>query len=263
MRRPDYEARSEEAATALVDTGVPLQDSIVKIAQRDKMNPEQIKRLVEMANTASFLKMFGKTAGASDRMVDFDVADPTATVSAFYAKEGGAPESAGDETYFDDVGDEYAPPTEKVAAYEPIPAAGHIALRRNVRDGLSNNIRVAAVAEELRTKMAADSYAAEAISDALAREFKGIYGREKHAEFEEHSLALHGPAAIVPLSAIRQKISMAPLQRVPSAELIKQAAERVVVDGSDPTLLKVGSYIEKLTSWNRSRVALASLGETA
>ena len=75
MRRPDYESRSEEAAVALVDDGTPLQDSIVKIAKRDSMNPEQIKRLVEMSNTASFLRMFGKTAGSEDRMVDFDVAD--------------------------------------------------------------------------------------------------------------------------------------------------------------------------------------------
>jgi hypothetical protein len=46
------------------------------------MNPEQIKRLVEMTNTSKFLDKFKDTSG-EDRFVDFDVLDPEDIIKKF------------------------------------------------------------------------------------------------------------------------------------------------------------------------------------
>jgi hypothetical protein len=263
MKRPDYEARSEEAAQAFVDSGSSLQDSIVKIARRDSMNPEQVKRLVEMSNTATFLKLFGKTAGESDRVVDFEVADPARTVQAFYAEGKGAEDTQGtsSSSYFDDVANEYAPPAEKVAAYEPPAENERVALRRTVRDKLHGRIRDQATAELLRTKMAEATYSAETAANELGAMFRGIYGRDKHAQFEEDALALFGPPAVVPLSDVRSKIGMPLFTRVPSEEAVKLAAERVVVDASGMDMVVVSRYLGHVASYKEAQAALESLVE--
>ena len=51
--RHDIESMSFRAAEQFKE-GTPLHESIVKIAKDNQMNPEQIKRLVEAANTTTF-----------------------------------------------------------------------------------------------------------------------------------------------------------------------------------------------------------------
>ena len=84
MNRSKYEKFAKEAVDAYVSEEVPLTDTVVKIAKREQLNPEQIKRVVEMSNTGTFLELFGKTAGSDDRMVDFQVVNPDEAVSAVH-----------------------------------------------------------------------------------------------------------------------------------------------------------------------------------
>lgn len=72
------ELMGKEAASIYLKEGVPLNTSIAKIAsEHDNISTEQIKRIVEFANTAVYLAKHDqdKTAGAESSYPQFDLAD--------------------------------------------------------------------------------------------------------------------------------------------------------------------------------------------
>jgi hypothetical protein len=78
LNERDFSKLASAAAKDLVDHGIPLNDSVDKIASSHDMNDEQLRRLCEATNNAAFNAMFehkGKT-GSADRIVEFDVAKP-------------------------------------------------------------------------------------------------------------------------------------------------------------------------------------------
>ena len=56
------ECWANEAARGYLDNNIPLNDSIIKIASSNALNPEQIKRVVEFANISTNLELFEKCA---------------------------------------------------------------------------------------------------------------------------------------------------------------------------------------------------------
>jgi vacuolar-type H+-ATPase subunit D/Vma8 len=79
------EMMGKEAAQLLVEKKRPLHDSIVKIAGRvPDINSEQVKRVVEFANTAAYLAIHerNKTAGAESSYPQFELADPQRVLSS-------------------------------------------------------------------------------------------------------------------------------------------------------------------------------------
>ena len=110
------------------NSGKTLHNSIVKLAKDNSMNPEQIKRLVESANTSAFLDQFNAKTG-SDRMVEFDVADPSKVINEALGSSSKTPVGSGpsititittdqDSSLASDVADEITPqPQSKVASY--------------------------------------------------------------------------------------------------------------------------------------------------
>ena len=81
-----YEYLADSAVSSFLSDKVPLNTSILKIAQDNDLNPEQIKRVVELANTKTFLKMF-KDPGKKEENVEFDVADAGDVTKKFYGKD--------------------------------------------------------------------------------------------------------------------------------------------------------------------------------
>lgn len=80
-----FDKLAEEASSELFSKGVSLSDSVVKIAQREKLNPEEVKRLVEKANTCATLTML---KAASDKKAEIFLADPEEVLkSTHYAAE--------------------------------------------------------------------------------------------------------------------------------------------------------------------------------
>jgi len=72
------ELMGKEAANLLVEKSIPLNDSITKMAASlPEINSEQVRRVVEFANTASYLNYHEqhKTAGADSSYPQFDLAD--------------------------------------------------------------------------------------------------------------------------------------------------------------------------------------------
>ena len=91
LSQSDYEFLASHAVAQYTDKEVPLNDSITKIAEVNDLNGDQIKRIVEIANTKTFLKMY-KTAENKGNDIDFDVADATPILKKYYGsdKESGS-----------------------------------------------------------------------------------------------------------------------------------------------------------------------------
>ena len=70
MNNLDYLAK--EAADQFIQNNIPLNESIIKIAENSALNPEEINRVVENANNSVYLALF-KTA--DDKYIEFPVAD--------------------------------------------------------------------------------------------------------------------------------------------------------------------------------------------
>lgn len=68
----DFEKFGEFAAKQYVEENTPLNETIVKIAEQNGLNPEQVKRVVENANIETHLRLM-KTA--EDKYVEFPTAD--------------------------------------------------------------------------------------------------------------------------------------------------------------------------------------------
>ena len=79
-----FEKYAAIAANAYLENDVPLNDSIVKIAEEKELNPEQIKRVVEAANVKVFQKHFADESREGHKDVDFDVADPKVIIRRIY-----------------------------------------------------------------------------------------------------------------------------------------------------------------------------------
>lgn len=84
------EKLSAEVVQISRSSGDSLVDSVLSVLKDNPMNPEQIRRLVEMTNTSKFLDEFSQTSG-DDRFVDFDVLDPEDIIRRFL---GDMPEGA-------------------------------------------------------------------------------------------------------------------------------------------------------------------------
>ncbi len=70
---PDYlRDRAVEAVKAYITSQTPLTDSVVSIARRDQLSPEQIARVVEVVNQVAYLKLL---ESAKDRTFEFNLAD--------------------------------------------------------------------------------------------------------------------------------------------------------------------------------------------
>lgn len=55
--------------------GTDLNENIAKIAKENKLNQEQIKRIVEEVNVSVFLDKYAKTKGKRERRIEFPLAD--------------------------------------------------------------------------------------------------------------------------------------------------------------------------------------------
>jgi hypothetical protein len=74
------ELLGKQASNALLENGVALNESVVKLASAyPEINAEQVKRICEFANNSTYLAVHdqNKTAGASSSYPQFELADPS------------------------------------------------------------------------------------------------------------------------------------------------------------------------------------------
>jgi len=274
MKRRDYEELAKEAVAGLLDSQVPLQSGIVKIAKREELGPEQIRRVVEMANTHTFLDLFKKSAG-DDRMVEFEVADPDKTLEAFYDgpvevepvsdKVEEAKEHLNDSTsFFDDVADENSdnddldPPDQddgatKVASWQP---------RVDAREAEFTAVRTARMLSSLQDKVAHACHSCDEFAAGIANEHRGIYSREKLAQWEQDSLAAFGSDAVHCINAVRERLGKPVYTAMPDSALVKQASQYHVYETTD-ALRAAGHFLRTREHGLAAREGLRQLREKA
>lgn len=266
MDRSDYEQKADEAVRGFLDGGAPLEDSIVSIATRDQLNPEQIKRIVEMANTAAFLEMFKRKSG-DDRMVEFETASPESVIKKFYevgpnsfgatvVSVSGSPDLASAGSFFDDVADENSScgcgmkmdPCSCMSAGPIVEVSKEASWKPRV-DSINKQklaVRLDKAKEVIADKLAAAYYEADEIADKLSAKFKSIYDRDKLAEFEQDGLAHFGPKAVYGFNAVRSRLKKPLYESMPSESVVKTASEFHLVDSRQPEIALLGSFLEKV-----------------
>lgn len=74
LTQSEYVEHGRRAAESYINRQVPLMDSLVKVACEFKLNKHEIDRLVEEANTATYVKLF-ETNGTDDKYIEFPVAE--------------------------------------------------------------------------------------------------------------------------------------------------------------------------------------------
>lgn len=108
-----YEQLGKTASEKYINDGVPLEETIEKQAAQENLNDEETKRVVENANTKTFLNLFKEAEG--EATFTFDLANPSdiigeksATINSTVTKEAEdfiekkASDKEGDNTMPDD-----------------------------------------------------------------------------------------------------------------------------------------------------------------
>lgn len=259
MKRSDYEKLAEKVVDSLGD-GHTLEDGVVEMAKSKSLNPEQIRRLVEMVNTAAFLKMFGDTSG-DDRMVDFDVADPRAIIKRFFSEMPSAGKKSvtitvsgsPDEEFFSDIADELRG-TKRIPEEMPEEESEGAMKAAHVVEAKMGKFKKLRIREVLLDKVASANYAAEDLARDIASGFRGIYGKDKLAAFEADAFALYKSSAAAPLKAVREVLG---IKESSFEDARKSSTNRLVT--SDKTLAKVAEFIEVVGTYTSAKKALTHL----
>jgi hypothetical protein len=215
LRREDYETLAKEAVAKMVGERIPLAKSLVKISDDNGLNPDQIKALVQVANTLAHLDLFDRK-NDGDKIVNFDPADPDEVVKSVVS-DGGCSACGGGSSnvtdqikdFFGDLGSNPTPPPAPAALADvgtPV-SMGSGSDDLNPRRTQIMIIKIRKVAEELKhRKLAADIQYREEF-DKLASEFSKLYG-PKFEEFEKDAIDIHGAAAMPMLTELRQAMRL-------------------------------------------------------
>lgn len=230
----------DEQATKLAQTfwagidqnGATLTELVTKTARDHGLNPEQIERLARVTNSKAFEAKFAAMKSASDRHVEFPVADAKAVIAAFcgeVAASGSAvktaalyPDLASDApvatNYFDGAGRR-----EKTAAVATPrrPEAEYFKLRD------------ARVELDLQLKQAENRWTTAV--DTLVAQTKLVYW--DHDAFEKDALAVIGIDALPELNVVRSRRKMAALD-IPTEKVAEILDRLVGSETRDTTVLK-------------------------
>lgn len=93
----DITSMAKRAANLYIETGMPLGDAVVKVAEDyPALTQHHVRRLVEAANTAAFQNLFEKRAARGQKNVDFKIAEPEAVLAKMTDSSSVAPAMSAD-----------------------------------------------------------------------------------------------------------------------------------------------------------------------
>lgn len=284
----------EKMALDVVDdfmSGKGIEDSILDKARESLMNSDQIKRLVEMANTSAFLELFKGKSG-DDKMVEFKVADPESVIKKYYdSVPDGAPaksvvsisiseiDPSDDDSsiFFDDIASDktacgcedskYDKSTYDsdsdfdIFSLDKDPDDVQLKLSKtasfNKKDPY-NKFRVMDLKDSLMSKLAHYNYLASDLADEVSTSYKGIYSRDKYAELELSSLSRMGNGSIPFLQMVRSRLGMDKIARPLTDYEAMCLKDRHIVEESKD-LTKVGEAVEAIAEFMKISKALSKL----
>lgn len=253
----DLKKLASEVSRQYLTSGHPLEHGILKVSVDNELGIDAIKTLIQMANSLTHLELFDRKSGDSDRIIEFEPADPDIILRKVYKVEGCSPEgeaaqvkvisTEGDpivdlfsdfKELLPEVEDEKEPEIEEEEEQEPKVAS-------SISPYLAK-LEVTKVAEELHMRKleALEQYRDEL--DKIASEFAHQNGPSFKA-FEDQMYSLHGKVAHPVLQDIRSCLRL-PAGQYPGDEVTKVAK---LVDNTTPefesfqTLAKISSLVEE------------------
>lgn len=242
----DYEYLADQAVESFVRSKTPLNDTIVKIAGEHDFNPDQVKRLVEMANVKAFLKIF-REPGRTESDVDFDVADSDSILKKFYAAPGGQSVTITKVTVnkmpTSDLPYEFesdCPDMNRTSRHGALPSFSldaEPAARGPDRHVIIMKLRK--VAEELVEKVYDTEHTYIDSLDKIASEFAHLYGPD-YAVFEKEAMHVYGDSVEPLLGDIRNALRWTK----PMYKLEKTASGRMMVDTTRAEFCEFDKMVE-------------------
>lgn len=202
----DLQKLASAAAVDLVDNNIPLNTTISKVASEMSLTQEQIKRLCEASNNQTFNRMFtSKDKTASDRMVEFDVAESDKIL-------GGQIKAASDTTYDavselrelrplpDLVNVDDTPVYEKTASVDEQRRDARLEAMLSEHDTRS----LGKVQDYLRHEKIANTTAYRDTLCDLAQDFRRLYNDIPFEEFEKTAVAVWGESGAAVMNDLRE-----------------------------------------------------------
>jgi hypothetical protein len=239
-RPEDFKKMARAIVDRSFDASTPLNDEIVKSALDNELNPDQIKNLVQLANTMAHLTLFDQKDG-DDKMVEFDPADPAVVLKKVYqddeppataAVSSDAPERVtdmfGNLTELVDkvkgmLGQDAAAPVEEVAEEVAEPEALSPKKKQMII------IKIRKVASHLNDRKLQSAYEYKEELDKLAAEFAKLYG-PSFEDFEKDAVSLRGGMSVPVLQDLRRCL------RLPTKVDTSHAKLARVVDSDTPEM---------------------------
>lgn len=207
----DFKKLADAVADDLVQQRIPLNDSITKLANSMGLNHSQVHRLCEATNNVAFNKMFSaKDKTASDRMVEFDIADPkqvigsaikVASVMVTTNTEAYELRPLRDEMHDVRHSEAHAPMTKVAFELRPAVKPSQEVDRRTLQKVLKNM--------QSQKLAAALDYRGNLYT--LNDRFRRIYDVVPFAQFEKNAAALYGTDADEPLNTLRAMLRKSPV----------------------------------------------------
>jgi hypothetical protein len=205
----DFQKLAGAVADDLIQQDISLNDSITKLAASMDLSHEQVRRLCEATNNVAFNKMFNaRDKTASDRIVEFPVADPKVVLESAI-KEASAVDFSKTAAYeLRPLRDEMqqvrhpepAPESFTKVAFELRPQAQH--------SDEKDRRTMAKVLDNMRhQKLAADMAYLDGVV-SLRGQFRRLYDVVPFAQFEKAAAARFGDEAVGPLNEIREMMKL-------------------------------------------------------
>jgi len=274
--RPDeFKKMAQDVVDSYLKRSVPLADGLAKMSLDNALNPEQVKNLVQLANTMAHLTLFDQK-NDGDKVVEFDPADPAAvTKQVFVNGEPVTPdaaESSGKDPsdMFGDLGDildkvkavlkgngesantcSSSTVPEQESACEPAPNSETSPAKRQMLI-----IKIRKVASELENKQYQAAYEYKDELDKLASDFAKLYGAD-FKNFEKDAFALRGELAVPVIADLRHCL------RMPKPTETQFAKTARVVDSKTKEMRSLDKLIKLSDEWQTIDQARSQLQESA
>lgn len=218
-----------------------------KFAQENKLNPEEIRTLVRLANVATFQELFKKKDGG-DKMIEFDTGDPEAVIRNMVSSAGEPPQTANihNDKLASEVPDmmrekrlgrkfDPVPEEEKFAEYSEKPAREDIVVM-NLRK-LASEFAIA--------KISAGAKWEEKLA-SLVKVFKKAPGYgPKFVDFEKCAWAELGAEASPEMAFLYEELRVK--HSKPALEKVAFLQERLVVEETPELKLLKEAHAERQT----------------
>jgi hypothetical protein len=228
-----------------------------KFATENKLNPEEIRTLVRLANVATFQELFKKKDGG-DKMIEFDTGDPEAVIRNMVSSASAPPETAN--IHNDKLAGEVPDMMREKRLgkkFDPVPEAEKVAeeyVEKAPRaDVVVMNLRK--LASEFTVGRISAGVQWEEKLGALAKVFKRAPGYgPKFADFEKMAWADLGSEVAPEMAFLYEELRVT--RPPPASEKIAHLQDRLVVDDT-PELKLLRQAHEARQTYQKMAGALA------